>query len=85
MLWRIATYQVLLAVTGIVFMVYLRKTARRPSKAVEEKVLLEPVPIVSSDTRALTNSQALPSESEGAERLLEVYRTARDRSLFLQT
>ena len=66
-LWRIATYQVLLAVTGVVFMVYLRKTAHRPSKAIEERVLLKAVPIASSDTSALANSQALPSGSDGVE------------------
>lgn len=42
-LWRIATYQVMLAITGIVFMVYLRKTAHRPIAVVEEKVPLEAV------------------------------------------
>ncbi|MDA4115148.1 MAG: flippase-like domain-containing protein [Thaumarchaeota archaeon] len=65
-LWRIATYQVMLAVTGIVFMVYLRKNAHRPSK-VEEKVPLEVVPVVSPNARSLGNGQALPSGLDCAE------------------
>jgi uncharacterized protein (TIRG00374 family) len=32
-LWRIATYQVMLAITGVVFLAYLRKASNRPSKA----------------------------------------------------
>jgi glycosyltransferase 2 family protein len=35
-LWRIATYQVMLAITGTVFVVYLRKATNRPSKAVKK-------------------------------------------------
>jgi len=35
-LWRIATYQVLLAITGIVFVVYLRRATGSPSKVVEK-------------------------------------------------
>jgi len=31
-LWRIATYQLMLAMTGVVFLVYLRKSSNRPPK-----------------------------------------------------
>jgi len=36
-LWRIATYQVMLAITGIVFLVYLRKATNHSSKVVKDK------------------------------------------------
>jgi uncharacterized protein (TIRG00374 family) len=58
-LWRIATYQVLLAVTGTVFMWYVRKTAHRSKKAVEEKVPLKAVAPASYGARASTEGQAL--------------------------
>jgi len=66
-LWRIATYQVMLAVTGIVFVVYLRKTAHRPYKAVEERVPPEAVTSASTSTRTATNSGARPAGSDGAD------------------
>jgi len=40
-LWRIATYQVGLAITGIVFTVYLRSASKRPSKLGEQKATPE--------------------------------------------
>ncbi len=42
-LWRIATYQVMLAVTGIVFLFFMRK-ATAQSRAASPKIALEAVP-----------------------------------------
>jgi uncharacterized protein (TIRG00374 family) len=62
-LWRIATYQVMLAITGIVFTVYLRKTSHPPSKEIEGKVPLKAVAFVSSGAGKTVDSRTLPAES----------------------
>jgi len=35
-LWRIATYQVLLAITGIVFVIFVRKATKQNPKTIEK-------------------------------------------------